>query len=134
MRTRRYQSIKAWQLADHLAVAIYEVTKTFPGEERYGLVSQMRRASVSVAANIVEGSSRSSRKEYLQFLSVSRGSLSELRYFLHLSNRLGYLKEEKCLQLDELCDEVARVSYGLMRSINSGISSIERAHSESAVV
>ncbi len=134
MKTRRYQSIKAWQLADDLAVSIYEVTKTFPTEERYGLVSQMRRGSVSVAANIVEGSSRSSWKEYLQFLSVSRGSLAELRYFLHLSKRLGYLKEEKCLQLDELCDEVARVSYGLMKAIERGVSPVHHAHSEVVVV
>ncbi len=119
MKTRRYQSIKAWQLADDLAVTIYEVTKTFPAEERYSLVSQMRRASVSVAANIVEGSSRSSRKEYFQFLSIARGSLSELRYYLHLANRLGYLNAQKHVQLDGLCDEAARVLYGLMKAVRA---------------
>ena len=119
MRTRQYQSIKAWQLADNLAVAVYAVTQDFPVEERFGLISQMRRASVSVAANIAEGSSRSSQKEYFQFLSIARGSLSELRYYLHLVNRLGYLNAQKHVQLDGLCDEAARVLYGLMKAVRT---------------
>jgi len=119
MRARRYQSIKAWQLADNLAVAVYAVTQDLPVEERFGLISQMRRASVSVAANIAEGSSRSSRKEYFQFLSIARGSLSELRYYLHLANRLGYLNAQKHVQLDGLCDEAARVLYGLMKAVHT---------------
>ena len=121
MRSRRYQSIKAWQLADDLAVKIYDVTKVFPTEERYGLVSQMRRAGVSVAANIVEGATRASRKEYLQFLSVARGSLSELRYYLHLSKRLDYLDAQTHREGDGLCDETARVLYGLMQSVKRSL-------------
>ena len=121
MRTRQYRSIKAWQLADELTFGIYEVTKSFPKEELYGLVSQMRRASVSVPANIAEGAARASRKEYLQFLSIARGSLAELRYYVHLANRLGYLVNDRYAQLDLLGDEVARVLHGLMESIDQAI-------------
>lgn len=119
MKIRRYQSIRAWQLADHLAVSVYQVSRIFPKEERYGLVSQMRRSSVSIAANIAEGSHRASKKEYLQFLSVARGSLAELRYYLHLSRRLAYLAPESYEHVDQQADEVGRVLYGLMRSIDN---------------
>lgn len=120
MKIRRYQSIKAWQFADDLAVSVYEATKTFPRMELYGMVQQMRRCAVSVAANIAEGANRHSRKEYVQFLSIARGSLAELRYYVHLANRLGYLKQEEHRQLDQQCDEAARVLYGLMRSVAEG--------------
>ena len=134
MRARRYQTIKAWQLADDLAVAVYAATQDFPVEERFGLISQMRRASVSVAANIAEGSSRSSRKEYFQFLSIARGSLSELRYYLHLANRIGYLNAQKHVQLDGLCDEAARVLYGLMKAVRTVAVDSKAMDVESAVV
>src|SRR5207249_3664946 len=74
---RDYTKIKAWRLADDLTVAVYERTRSFPKEEMYGLTSQLRRASYSVPANIVEGASRESKKDYLHFLYIARGSLSE---------------------------------------------------------
>ena len=88
---RDYTKIDAWRLADDLTVAIYEKTRSFPREELYGLTSQLRRASYSVPANIVEGSSRESKRDYLHFLYIARGSLSETQYFIHLARRLGYL-------------------------------------------
>jgi four helix bundle protein len=88
---RDYTKIEAWKLADDLTVAVYEQTRLFPKDEVYGLTSQIRRASYSVPANIVEGSSRESKKDYLHFLYIARGSLSETQYFIHLSKRLGYL-------------------------------------------
>src|SRR5439155_15218412 len=88
---RDYTKIQAWKLADDLTVAIYEATRLFPREEIYGLTSQVRRAAYSVPANIVEGSSRESKKDYLHFLYIARGSLSETQYFIHLAHRLGYL-------------------------------------------
>ena len=117
MRTRRFHNIRAWQLADDLAFDVYEATRAYPSEERYGVVSQMRRASVSVAANIAEGSGRSSAREYLQFLAIAKGSLAEVRYYLHLSRRLRYLEETQHRQLDQLCDEASRVLYGLMCAV-----------------
>ena len=131
MKSREYKSIKAWQLADNLAVAVYEATKTLPREELYGLISQMRRAAVSVPANIVEGTARTSSKEYLQFLSIARGSLAELRYYVHLSERLGYFERGLTLQLEPQCDETARVLYGLMKSVDG---SSERIGQRSGVL
>lgn len=92
---RDYTKIEAWKLADNLTVAVYEHTRSFPKEEIYGLTSQLRRASYSVPANIVEGSSRESKKDYLHFLYIARGSLSETQYFIHLARRLCYLSSEE---------------------------------------
>jgi four helix bundle protein len=89
---RDYTKIGAWKLADDLTVALYERTRTFPREELYGLTSQLRRAAYSVPANIAEGSSRESKRDYLHFLYIARGSLAETQYFIHLARRLGYLE------------------------------------------
>lgn len=90
---RDYTKIEVWKLADDLTVAIYGATRRFPREEVYGLTSQLRRASYSVPANIVEGASRESKKDYLHFLYISRGSLSETQYFVHLARLLNYLSD-----------------------------------------
>jgi len=91
---RDYTKIEAWRLADDLTVAVYEQTRSFPKEEIYSLTSQLGRASYSVPANIVEGASRESKRDYLHFLYIARGSLSEAQYFIHLAERLGYLPSE----------------------------------------
>jgi len=114
---RDYTKIEAWRLADDLTVAIYEQTRSFPKEEMYGLTSQLRRASYSVPANIVEGSSRESKKDYLHFLYIARGSLSETQYFIHLARRLGYLSSEEADKLHgKVVATVTSLSViGLMR-------------------
>ncbi len=96
---RDYTKIEAWRLSDDFAVAIYERTRLFPKEELYGLTSQIRRAAVSVAANIVEGSGRESKRDYLHFLYIARGSLSETQYFVHLAQKLGFLTEAAATEL-----------------------------------
>jgi four helix bundle protein len=88
---RDYTKIEAWRLKDDLTVAIYERTRCFPREEIYGLTSQLRRAAYSVPANIVEGASRESKKDYLHFLYIARGSLSETQYFIRLARRLNFV-------------------------------------------
>ena len=90
---RDHTKLRAFELADELTLIIYQVTKNFPGEETYGLTSQMRRAAVSVPSNIVEGCARESQVEYLRFLEIAFGSLRELHYQFSLSKRLGYFKE-----------------------------------------
>jgi four helix bundle protein len=114
---RDFKKIIAWQKADDVTVALYEVTRSFPREERYAMVPQMRRSAYSVPANIAEGASRSSKKDYLHFLYVARGSSSELCYFIHLSNRLGYLNDEVHARIVTQTDEAARVLTGLIQSV-----------------
>ena len=114
---RQFRNILAWQKADDLVIEIYKITKDFPRDELYSLVSQMRRSATSVAANIAEGSSRSTTKDYLHFLNIAKSSLTELEYYLHLTNRLGYLDEINYERLDKQQDETARLIYGLIAYI-----------------
>lgn len=114
---RDYTKIDAWRLADDLTVAVYERTRSFPKEEVYGLTSQLRRASYSVPANIVEGASRESKKDYLHFLYIARGSLSETQYFVHLAKRLGYLSSKDADNLREQTRTTFACLHGLIRAV-----------------
>jgi four helix bundle protein len=114
---RDYTKIIAWQKADDLTVAIYTATKHFPKDEAYALTSQFRRAAYSVPANIVEGASRNTKKDYLHFLYIARGSLNEARYFAHLAVRLGYLSPAEHAAIETQADEVSRTLVGLIRSV-----------------
>ena len=89
---RDHTKLKAYQLADSLALQVYAATRTFPQEERFGLVSQMRRSAVSVASNLVEGSARTSETEYIRFVEIAFASSRELQYQISLATRLGYLE------------------------------------------
>lgn len=99
-------TIAAWQRADDLVVKVYEVTdlKTgcFPKHQWYSLVQQLQKAAVSVAANIAEGSGRRTLSEYIHFLYIAKGSLTEVEYYIHLANRLGYLPPEVHQELRQL--------------------------------
>jgi four helix bundle protein len=114
---RDYRKLKVFHIVDDLVLAVYETTKTFPNEERFGLTAQMRRAAVSVPANIVEGAARQGEREFLQFLNQAYGSLAELGYFFDLSMRLGYLPTETHAELKPRYEEASRMLNGLMRSI-----------------
>ena len=107
--------IKAWQKADDLAVAIYQATESFPKDQRYRLVDQMQRATVSVAANIAEGSGRRTVRDFLRFLYMANGSLREVEYYIHLAKRLNYLSEADSRTLTQVKDETARVLFGFIR-------------------
>ncbi len=109
----------AWQKAMTLTVAIYKITKTFPKEELFGLTSQTRRASASIAANIAEGQGRRLSGEFRQFLGNARGSLLELDTHIELAFRVGYITKQQHNNLQEQINEVGRILNGLMRSINS---------------
>jgi len=95
---RDYTKIRAWQMTDELVIEVYRLTRTFPKEELYGLTSQLRRAIVSAAGNIVEGSGRRTENDYLQFLYVSLSSLKEAAYDLDIAERLGYCSPSKALK------------------------------------
>ncbi|HWW00920.1 MAG TPA: four helix bundle protein [Candidatus Acidoferrum sp.] len=114
---RDYTKIDAWRLTDDLTVAIYELTRSFPREELYGLTSQVRRASYSVPANIAEGSSRESKRDYLHFLYIARGSLSETQYFVHLAQRLGYLTAAEAQEFNSQTKRAFGCLHGLIRAV-----------------
>ncbi len=118
---RDFKNIKAWQYADDLAVFTYSKTKSFPREELYGITSQLRRAAVSVPANIAEGASREHKKEYLNFLYIARGSLAETEYLLHLANRLKYLQDDDYKKLENIRKETAKTLHGLINSVRKEI-------------
>jgi four helix bundle protein len=120
--SRDYTKIIAWQRAHQLVLAIYQVTGTFPREELYGIVSQLRRAGYSVASNIVEGSARNTDRDYLHFLNIAQSSLRELEYFLMLSRDLGYLSDEQYQQLSEQTDATARPLHGLIEAVKRNAS------------
>ncbi|MBI3075146.1 MAG: four helix bundle protein [Parcubacteria group bacterium] len=112
-----YKNLIVWQKSDELAFQVYLATKKFPKEEMFGLISQMRRAAVSVPANIVEGYARYWQKEKIQFYNIARGSLSELEYYLDFSFRLGYLTKENYLNLVKLRNETGRLLHGFVLSV-----------------
>jgi four helix bundle protein len=124
---RDFKNIKAWQYADDLAVLVYAKTKSFPREELYGITSQLRRASVSIPANIAEGASREHKREYLNFLYIARGSMAENEYLLHLSRRLGYLQDNEYKKLEDQRKEAAKTLHGLITAVKKNT---EKNHSE----
>jgi four helix bundle protein len=101
-----FKELKFWQKSVDLSVVIYKITSTFPSEEKFGLVSQLRRASVSIASNIAEGASRNGDKEFLHFLSISIGSAYEIETQLIIANKLNYLNDvvlgEILIQITEI--------------------------------
>ncbi len=97
---------------------IYKISKIFPKEKIYGLVSQIRRAAVSVPANIAEGYEKNHRKEYLQFLDIAKGSLGEVETLLHFANDLRYLSGDNFLLIEQKRKETARLLKGLIRSLS----------------
>jgi four helix bundle protein len=96
---RDHRKLRAFELADELALGTYRGTKNFPPDEQFGLTSQMRRAAVSIASNIVEGCGRRSEADYLRFLEMAHASARELNYQLSLAARLGYLTEDSSRSL-----------------------------------
>ena len=114
---RDHTKLRAFELADEVAVLVYRVTAGFPREELYGLTSQMRRAAVSVPSNIVEGCARDSRADYLRFLYIAFGSLRELHYQLSLSKRLGFLRNQDSSLLEAKIVETEKVLNGLIRAL-----------------
>ena len=112
-----FKDLKFWQKSIDLSVLIYKITSMFPNEEKFGLVSQLRRASVSIASNIAEGASRSSNKEFLYFLSLSNGSAFEIETQLIIANRLNYLNENDLMNVIDNVTEIQKMIYSFSKKI-----------------
>jgi len=113
-----HKELIVWQKAHKLTLEVYLATKSFPKEETYGITSQLRRAALSVAANIAEGGARRSRKEFAQFVSLARGSASEVAYLLLVAKDLGYLSNERYLHLSDGYDHVSRMLTRLLKALS----------------
>lgn len=114
---QHYRELIAWQKAMTLVKHVYEVTKSFPDDEKFGLVSQMRRCAVSIPSNIAEGQARNTTGEFKQFVGVARGSIAELTTKLLIAEQLGYLNAPQ--QIIDLAEEVGRILTGLSQSLRT---------------
>jgi four helix bundle protein len=116
---KTFRDLKVWQKSHNLVLKIYKITKHFPSEERFGIISQLRRSGSSIPTNIVEGFKRKGNKEFRYFLNLADSSLEETKYHLILSLDLNYLVKEDFTKLEELCDEIGRMLNGLQKKLNS---------------
>ena len=116
---RDHTKLKAFQLADRLALLTYNITAAFPRREMFGLTSQMRRAAVSVPSNIVEGCARETISDYVRFLGIAYGSTKELEYQASLAQRLGFLQSSAYGEFRELCVETAKTLNGLICALRT---------------
>ncbi len=114
-KANRFEDLEVWKKSHELVLKIYKITKEFPSEEKFGLVSQMRRSAVSIPANIAEGFKKRGLKDKSNFYNIAQGSLEELRYYLILSKDLGYYDNKK--DFHELMEIIGKMLYGLVKSI-----------------
>ena len=117
-----HKDLRVWQQSIEMVTSIYLMTKAFPKDELFGLVSQMRRAAVSVPSNIAEGYARGSEREKLHFLRISSGSMSEIETQLMLSLNLGYVTQEIFDELSEKITSLWKQFNGLISSLNKRLS------------
>jgi four helix bundle protein len=106
-----FKELKFWQKAVDLSVLVYKITATFPTEEKFGLVSQLRRATISIASNIAEGASRNGDKEFLHFLSLSTGSAFEIETQLIIANKLNFVDQNELENLLMHVTEIQKMIY-----------------------
>jgi len=118
---RPHENLDVWKRGVDFVVEVYKATEGFPKEERFGLTSQLRRAAVSVPANIAEGAARKSSREFAHFLSNAQGSASEVETELLIAYRLGYLSEKQFASLRASHDLIGKMLSGLTRQIRNRI-------------
>ena len=119
MKINSFRELIVWQRAHQLTLLVYRLTEEFPPADHFGIVSQVRRSSASVAANIAEGFGRRTTKELLRSMQIARGELEETRYFLLLARDLGRVAKSDYAKANELCDSVGQLINALGRSLKS---------------
>lgn len=115
---KTFNDILAWQKAHKLVLLVYELTSSFPPSEKYALSNQLRRASVSIASNIVEGFKRKSVKDSLHFYNMAEASLEEVKYQLLIARDLEYINKQQYLSIENIFNEAGKVLYGWIKSQN----------------
>ena len=116
---RSFRDLVVWQKAMSLVELVYAITRQFPPDERYALISQLKRASVSVPSNIAEGYGRNSTTDYIRFLKISLGSLYEIDTQLELAGRLGFVAKEDAKDTLELCEEIEKMLIALVSKLRA---------------
>ena len=117
-KVKSVEELEVFKKAHNLTLNIYKISKKFPAEERFGLTSQIRRAGASICTNLMEGSHRLSRREFRQFVSISRGSVGELKYHLLLSKDLGYLPKNEYEVMKGELEDMSKMLTGLIKSLS----------------
>jgi four helix bundle protein len=118
-KTQHFRNLKVWQRSHALALDLYRITTSFPKDERFGLVSQLRRAAASVPTNIAEDAKRQGRKDYARFLNIAEGSLAEIEYLVLLSRDLNYIPSESAEVAIAEVGEIGRMLHGLRTRVES---------------
>ncbi|MEO5651089.1 MAG: four helix bundle protein [Ginsengibacter sp.] len=119
MKIHNFKELLVWQKAMDIAVFTYQLTGFFPKEEKYGLISQMQRCSVSIPSNIAEGSGRVSNKEFQHFISIAMGSSFELETQVILAFRFNYITKEQLDEFGTMVTTIQKMSFGLYNSLNN---------------
>jgi four helix bundle protein len=116
---RTHEKLEVWRKSVDFVVNVYKASENFPNEEKFGLTSQIKRASVSIPANVAEGAARTSNKEFLHFLSIAQGSASEVSTEILIAFRLGFLEENKYSDLLANSDEIGRMISGFSQHLRN---------------
>ena len=115
----RWKNLEIWKLGDELAYKIYIQTRNFPKEELYGITSQLRRASLSIPTNIVEGYSRKGDRELSHFINIALGSLAETKYLLYFSNRLGFFHSPEYNELKRITEKLGKMLWKFYEKVRN---------------
>lgn len=114
----KIEELDVFKKSHGLTLDLYRLTAQFPSEEKFGLTSQIRRASSSICANLIEGNHRNNKREYRQFAGISRGSAGELKYHLLLAKDLAYISENDFRKCDKTTDDISKMLHGLIKALD----------------
>lgn len=132
MSVNSVEDLKVFQDSHALTLELYKITKYFPNDERFGLISQIRRASSSICANMIEGSHRNNKNEYRQFVGIARGSVGELKYHLLLSKDLGYIDVNYYENIIDQINSISKMLYNLIKSLENPCAHTSHSHHKSS--